>query len=209
MWKRMALLLLLPLCSCVPSDVSILDEETRVLLKRSGAMERISFTGVPQDGNLVVGRLDIQFDDTQGPDSSFRMAVMIKRHDGSTIPDLFHDIPLPKKRVTSVGGGNIRRSVPRIHNHDATVGFQTVDRFAQDFPNRLDTDFPLTFKEFQGDAYFLENAPEGRYYIWFQTPFDGNRVFQYPLMLELRPKNGEIYRHDIVIEDLRQHFHTL
>jgi hypothetical protein len=64
----------------------------------------------------------------------------------------------------------------------------------------------LTFKEFTGTTYYLQNVPKGRAYAWFQTGIDGGKVTQIPIVLDLDPVMGAVTRLDIRIENLFQVF---
>lgn len=151
--------------------------------------------------NLVVGTLDIQYDDeglhlSNGRGEAFRMALMIVPEEGEPVRDFFRGIPLSDDSSPGfVYKGDTLAYVPKLFS---SMKHESNQQFGQDFPQYIDTDFELTFKEFRGHSFALENVPPGRAYIWWQTEFDGNRIIQHPYIVELQTAPGEITRHDIL-----------
>lgn len=180
----------------------------------------------PKDDGLytITGRIDLPYDRTCcGPDSVFRMALMVVPADGERIEDYFYGLPVPTNPRASreVKPGN--RRIPAVTLRSSMVeglpaflerfpdfpDLPGLRAFAEDFPEFMDHEFELTYKSFEGDSFTLENAPIGRYYIWLQTPFDGNRYFHAPVMREPTSSWGRRLRMDIRVEDWREVFFHL
>ncbi|MBI5091652.1 MAG: hypothetical protein HZB26_04315 [Candidatus Hydrogenedentes bacterium] len=145
----------------------------------------------------------------------FRMALMIYTDDGKKVMDFFEGIPASTDNF--VGTGDVRLRVPTLWPIHVTDGRKmlasqeaptvlnrslvTLARFAELFPDHIGTEFALTFKEFSGHAYCLNNIPKGTAFVWFQTVFDGNRIMQFPTEVRLEPKNGDVVRQDIHVSE--------
>jgi len=80
--------------------------------------------------------------------------------------------------------------------------------FHRDFPDLVDKKFSLTFKTFKRPTYYIEDVPEGMAYVWFQRHFDGNRITQFPIAVDLKPEMGAVNRLDITVKGTLL-FHTL
>ncbi len=216
-------------CGTRTNDIVVAtDDSTKALLQASGASALMEQRGVPEGTNLIVGALDFEFDDLS---KGFRLALMIRTEDDQRITDFFKGIPAGDSPI--VGRGNARRPIPRVTS--STIEFATTSHqdanseshpslstvcaryiresgllhFAKDFPEYVDKDFGLTFKEFKGSAYYLKDVPSGIAYVWLQTPFDGNRVTHYPIALDLKPETQAVNRLDIRIESFAQVFGDL
>jgi len=176
----------------------------------------------PDDGlYTITGRIDLPYDNTCcGEGSVFRMALMVVTEDGERIENYFHGEPVPTNPRASreVRAGN--RRIPAVplrasslegwpailERHEDFPDAPGFRAFAQDFPAFMDREFDLTYKSFEGDTFTLEKAPLGRYYIWLQTPFDGNRYYHLPVMREPVVVRGSRARMDIRVEDWREVF---
>ncbi len=204
------------------------DDTTEALLRESGASALMAQRGLPEGTNLIVGALALEFNDLS---KGFRMALMIRAEDDQRVTDFFKGIPAGDSPI--VGKGNARLKIPRVtsqtvdfaaRSHDPSADASKSNSraviarhmseggllpFAKDFPEYVDKDFSLTFKEFKGSAYYLQDVPNGRAYVWLQTPFDGNRITHYPIALDLNPKTRAVNRLDIRIDNYGQVFGDL
>lgn len=190
------------------SDLPATHDETaphtiRDLIRESGYYGR--------DANSIIGLVALDYDENFGPvNRPFRMALMIDPDDGEPITNFFEGIPVKPGEHPIVGEGNTWFRVPRLDSANIKYS-KSVQLFADHFPDWLDRNFQLTFKEFKGHAYYLENVPKGLAFIWFQTGFDGNRVTQFPLAVRLDPNPKALTRLDLHIRRTHEElpFHTL
>lgn len=197
---------------------SVYDAHTlKDLLRESGADWEVGRSDALQDSSLVVGTVALdyynRFYDSCGEEAAiFRLALMICCADGSKVTDFFQGVPLTRSAHPQiVGCGNASLRVPRLYTSTLACGdpskqtppfwerfwYDSSKRFAESFPEFMDKDFTLTFKEFRGHAYYLRDVPAGTAFVWFQTDFDGNRVTQFPLFVELKPERGRVVRLDL------------
>ena len=190
--------MLLTTVSCATSPFAGLDVESQKLARTSGAMADVKQNGFSSTSTILFGVAPTQYDEGA---REFRIGVKHLTKNGTKIDDFFSDLEyvadLENNCCTMVGYGNAELPVPKLlswhlDNNKATTAF------ASTFPELIDKDFHLTFKEFSGNAYYLRDVPAGTAFIWIQTAFDGNRVTQYPMVVELRPEPGKAIRQDII-----------
>lgn len=161
----------------------------------------------------IEGSLQLTYDDAlKKPDDKFRMALIIVPEKGFPILDFFKGIPTPGDKM--VGNGNAFLPVPKLSkvNLKPIPNFpvpEALEAFNADFPELMEKDFSLTFKEFSNHRYLLENPPRGKAYVWLQTGFDGNRVTQCPFLIKLEPKKHGSVRLDITLDDWTKLFFFL
>jgi len=186
------------------------------LLRESGAGLDAGRPAALRDSSLIVGAVALDYYDDfyarRGEETAvFRMALMVHCADGSKVGDFFEGIPLTQAEFPQiVGCGNAKLRAPRLHKFlladdppEETSPFRdrfwydSTRRFAESFPELMEKDFMLTFREFRWHAYFLRDVPAGVAFICFQTGFDGNRVTQFPLFVDLKPELGHIVRLDL------------
>jgi hypothetical protein len=191
-----------------------LPEETLAILETSGAMAALGPEGVLSDSTLVAGKCELDFSGFYYGDEErrqkfpvFRMELIILAEDGTKTYDFFRGIEIPGKSAVIVGTGNHTREAPPVRTTALFMEFYKewapdTLKFAEDFPELLGKPVPLTLKEFNSAAYYLENVPAGTAYVWFQIAFDGNRITQMPLAVELQPEPGRVTRLDIRVEEL-------
>lgn len=187
------------------------DSDTQTLLRESGGESELRRSPLKEGGNLVVGHAPLQYDvDFNCETDKFRMAIMFVAKDGRRVRDFFSGLSdlASVGDAVFVGRGNARHAVPKMWaSHKES--HNDVRVFAEAFPDFIERDFDLTFKEFSGCAYYLRDVPVGRAFIWIQTVFDGNRVTQYPIVIDFSPEPGTINRVDIQSGDFSKRFHTL
>ncbi|MCC6793779.1 MAG: hypothetical protein IT366_01575 [Candidatus Hydrogenedentes bacterium] len=195
-------------CSASIPDI---DPVTAKLLKESGASEELHKSPLTRDESLVVGHAPLQYDPYYNPsDDKFRMAIMIVGKDGKTNRDFFAGLPnlATKENATLVGRGNARVAIPMIWSPHTKTN-KDAKTFGEFLPELVERELELTFKEFSGSSYYLRNLPVGRAFIWIQTKFDGNRVVQYPIVVDVAPEKGKISRIDLDSGDWKRRFHML
>ena len=168
--------------------------------------------------NNLTGTVSLDYDSHLGAlPPQFRMAIMIVTEDKKKIPDFFKGIPVESNGdQTKMGKGNAVLSIPKIpplpfsdeetyqkwvqqHPQWLTQENAELYKFWTLFPEYINRDFSLTFKEFTGQTYFLHDVPRGTAFIWFQSTFDGNRVTQLPFVMKLEPHGDAIMHKDIHI----------
>lgn len=190
-----------------------LPEEMLAILEASGAMATLGPEGVPHDSTLVAGKCELDFSghyygDAEKRDTFpvFRMGLVILAEDGTKTYDFFRGIEIPGDSTVIVGTGNFAREAPPVRGDAQYLEYfkeraPDVLKFAEDFPELLGKPIPLTLKEFRASAYYLEDVPAGTAYVWFQVAFDGNRITQMPVAVELQPEPGCVTRLDIRVEN--------
>jgi len=164
------------------------------------ALGMAACTSPPDDGlYTITGRIDLEHDHTCcDEDSFFRIAFMVVPGDGERIEDFFDGIPVtPGARWANEG--NARFAIPPMREVEPASPMAAIVSFQKDFPGHLGRDFELTFKEFEGNRFRIENAPLGRYYIWMQTRFDGHKWFHRPVLREPTATDARSARMDILV----------
>jgi len=178
------------------------------------AMTLAACASPPADGLYTIeGVVDLAYDQSCcDEDTYFRIAFMVVPGDGGRIEDFFDGIPV-EEGVRTTHEGNARYTVFRHPEVDParTLGasWDAIVYFQEDFPDHIGRDFDLTFKLFEGNRFQIEGAPLGRYYIWIQTRFDGNRWFQLPVLREPAVTGPRTATMDIFVESSAAVFHTL
>ena len=149
-------------------------------------------------GNTVTGSVSLDYDRNFGVrDKHFRMALMIYTADGERITDFFDGIPVVDSTEShALGQGNMRLKVAPM-SPSTIQGSEIPRAFARMFPGHVERELELTFKEFTGTTYRLENVPKGTAFVWFQSNFDGRRTTQIPVIMEYDPTPGEATHQDI------------
>lgn len=185
----------------------------------------------PQEAHAIHGRIILPYDHAwrEDPQLTFRLAIMVKGDNGRDIEDFFAGVPHAPEATTIVGTGPRRQAVPSIFPQDLEhIGddflaacdtreelppdkrlYRNLACFYEAFPKHQLGDFEITFQEFAEGRYTLEGMPEGVAFIWIQTPFDGNRITQFPLMLRFPDLDTRSEPFDIRCEDLWVVFHSL
>lgn len=184
------------------------------IISNSGADLVIPPDGLDPDSNIIVGKVNLSYGQSPAtPTQQFRMALIILKDDGTIIRDYFEGIDIPDASNAITGTGNYLQKIPKIRassfkrlpkkdvwrpseeeRYEICEALSVLGLF---LPEIVDRDYQLTFKQFEGNSYYLEDVPSGHGFVWFQSNFDINRVTQYPKPIELKPQDGQIVRLDI------------
>ncbi len=139
--------------------------------------------------------------------------MMMKTSEGALYTDFFGGLYIPPGSPTGskspVGAGNAVLPIP-MPLSSMIEYLPALASFARDFPEYMDTEFTLTFKECYGNRVEIGPVPPGLAYIWIQTAMDGNRVTQLPFTFKF---TSEVLQGKTVLipmpKDLRELFYFL
>ncbi|MDZ4860965.1 MAG: hypothetical protein SGI88_18475 [Candidatus Hydrogenedentes bacterium] len=193
-------LVVLACAGCAPSsgDEAI---EARLyhLLIQTESTPYIPLNGLSET-NLAIGK--IKFDLPRAFDGTFRMAMMMYTTDGQRILDYFSANHKPGDFDLNIPGIWWETADQKtVHKNSPLVSSRNIVRFAEVFPQFLDKrQYVLQSRQFSTPNFYLRDVPQGTAFIWLETAIDNGHVTQIPMVLELRPRKGQIVRHDIYFD---------